>query len=456
MVFPAITDLRVFQWGKESARASQSLTVDTQPTVGDTFTIGSKVYTFVAELDADADGEVGIGADLAGAQANIIAAINGEDGFNTPHTQVIADSAFVSDVLTIRAILTGTSYNTIATTETFTAVTNLFGDVTLLGGLSKGTPVAATSKMLVANWDAEPTDSVYRPPILRGLIQRNKGGEIVIERGTNWNIPDTPAFFEQLPHWASMSIRGGVVPSDLGAGDFEWIFERDPTGNPDLDSWTIERRLSNGPDHVDMEAAYSLIRDITFTGQQNQPVMLNANGFSRRIDVDSVLTPSLSAPTGIPLLASSSAVYIDTSWAGIGGTQIVGQTLNWQIRWNTGYAPLFTTDGRPDLDFGQVAISSENTYLEVMIRILVQPTDGQFDIEHAAAEAQTLRAIRIRCSGSSNRRADFDMILKHSMGSLFKIGEFEGQDVIEMNFVESTDATNLFRLTVVNKQNSLA
>lgn len=144
------------------ATASQgTLTVDTQPIIGDTFTIGvgagSKVYTFVAELDADADGEVGIGADLAAAQLNIVAAINGTDGFNVAHTQVTA-GAFAADDSIITAIVPGTPGDLIATTETFFAATNIF-DAATLGTTTAGVdcPAADADGQIISDFNAGST-----------------------------------------------------------------------------------------------------------------------------------------------------------------------------------------------------------------------------------------------------------------------------------------------------------
>lgn len=144
------------------AVASQgALTIDTQPIVGDTFTIGvgggSKTYTFVAEVDADTDGEIGIGADLAGAQGNIVAAINGTDGFNTAHTQVTAGT-FALDNLIITAIVPGTPGDLIATTETFFAATNIF-DAATLGTTTAGVdcPAADADGAIIADFNAGST-----------------------------------------------------------------------------------------------------------------------------------------------------------------------------------------------------------------------------------------------------------------------------------------------------------
>lgn len=113
--------------------SSGALTMDTQPIAGDTVTIGNKTYIFVPVGTDTAAYEVSIGADLAGAQANLVAAINGTDELNTPHPSVEA-SAFAVNICTITALIAGTGGDTIATTETFTAGTNIFAAGTLGSG----------------------------------------------------------------------------------------------------------------------------------------------------------------------------------------------------------------------------------------------------------------------------------------------------------------------------------
>ena len=110
-----------------------TLTVDTQPTSGDTMTIGSYLYTFVPDGTANADGEISIGGDLAETQGNIVAAINGGDGFNTAN-DVVSAASFSSDDCVLTALIGGVSGDAIATTETFTAETNVFAAATLGSG----------------------------------------------------------------------------------------------------------------------------------------------------------------------------------------------------------------------------------------------------------------------------------------------------------------------------------
>lgn len=135
-----------------SAKATDGLTVDTNPSIGDTMTIGTKVFTFVPNGTANADGEIDVETLLAGTQTNIIAAIMGTD-HNDPHPLVSCDEAFLADVLAITALDGGVAGNDIATTETFSAETNVFSAVKLANGVdcTKGDGKTALIAAITAN-----------------------------------------------------------------------------------------------------------------------------------------------------------------------------------------------------------------------------------------------------------------------------------------------------------------
>lgn len=140
-----------------TTKASRVLTVDTQPTSGDTMTIGTKLYTFVPTGTANANGEISVSSNLAGAKLTIVAAINGTDGFNTAHPLVSA-AAFAGDACTITALIGGVAGDAIATTETFTAASNVFAGATLTSGADCTAANAITA--LVAAITASDTQGV--------------------------------------------------------------------------------------------------------------------------------------------------------------------------------------------------------------------------------------------------------------------------------------------------------
>lgn len=133
------------------------LTLPTQPTAGDTMTIGTKVYTFVADGDEAEDGDISVGTDLASAKLAIVAAIKGLDSINTAHP-LVTSSAFAGNDATLTAFVGGTVGDTIPTTETFTAVGNVFAAVTLGSGVDCTAANAITA--LVAAITASDTQGV--------------------------------------------------------------------------------------------------------------------------------------------------------------------------------------------------------------------------------------------------------------------------------------------------------
>lgn len=112
----------------------------------------SEVVTITNAEDGDfgagADGDSGFtfavttaGVDASG-QDEIVAAINGTDGYNTANDEVTC-AAFVDNDAVLTAIYTGTQGDSIVTTETFTAAASVF-DAATLGTTTAGVDVSAS------------------------------------------------------------------------------------------------------------------------------------------------------------------------------------------------------------------------------------------------------------------------------------------------------------------------
>ena len=116
--------------------ARGTLTLGVQPANNETFTIGTKVYTFQTTL-TNADGNIKIGATLAETQRNVVDAINltGTPGVQyalaTRVNTIVDMGSFATNVAIIKAKIAGTSGNSIATTETMASGSNIFDAVTL-------------------------------------------------------------------------------------------------------------------------------------------------------------------------------------------------------------------------------------------------------------------------------------------------------------------------------------
>jgi len=119
-----------------------TLTVDTQPTAGDTFTVLGHTWTCVADASTANAGEVNIGADVADFKTIFVKVIDGTS--STDYTDISTDGRReYSNAQIDAAAFDGndcaiTAYGKIGGTETFTEATNVFGTETseLLFGMT--------------------------------------------------------------------------------------------------------------------------------------------------------------------------------------------------------------------------------------------------------------------------------------------------------------------------------
>lgn len=312
--------------------------------------------------------------------------------------------------------------------------------------VTRGTLVAATSKIAVAEVDFDPTDFVDRPPLAKGIALRNPGSETVITRGTKISVPDTELIYDQIQNFLA-SLKGGVTPT--GVNPYTWTYAPSLSADPAPDSWTMERRLTDGTSFIDNRWAYCLWEEIKFSYQLDRPLMFSATGFGRRVQ-SNALTGALALPTIEIPPTPLAQVWIDSTWATLGTTLAATQVLKADVTVKTGLKPKMAMDGRADLDFSTYVFDPHARSVDAALTVMVQAAGGQYAIEKTAAEAQTLRAMRFKVLGTTSREFTLDMLLKHEAGSVFKVGEDDGQDIVEFKLQDATDATNWLSAKVVN------
>jgi len=113
---------------------SATLTIDTNPTAGDTVTISGVVFTFRASPSLP--GEVDIGNDAAASRANLKKAVEGGAGAGTDYIDLTGTQRAIMDSFILRRKrnvhcgsaegMLFTGYGDIVVSETFTAATNVW------------------------------------------------------------------------------------------------------------------------------------------------------------------------------------------------------------------------------------------------------------------------------------------------------------------------------------------
>lgn len=312
-----------------------------------------------------------------------------------------------------------------------------------------GTDLAATSQILVNSFNTVPQDEYHRPPVLRGLMQRNRGFETPIKRWTEWSA-EGPFSFEQAQNWFSGAIANVAAPT--GSGPYVWTHTKNPAAQPSLATFTLERRVTDGSTPYGHAWHYAVIRKLTLNFADGEPVTFQAEGFARRVQTET-LTAAQSLPTPELAPLGVGKMWVDAAWANLGTTVVATQILSGSIEINTGAVPIWTLDQRGDLDYSTVGFNAEEASINVQLTALVGP---QFALEKTAAEAGSLRAVRLQLDGTSSRKLLLDFLAKHEMASIFEFGEQDGQHVVEMNLQESTDGTNLLVAALTNNVSAYA
>ena len=175
-------DGSVWVWFSTGAQAVVTLTMDTQPTDGDKIVIGSRTYTWQASL-TNVDGNIWIGSNIAAAKNNLyyaIAASGGTPGTDyatamTANTEVTVGYFNGSSQAVFTSILAGTAANSLTSTETFTAGTNVFSAATLTGGVAASTaPAGSPTRKLQVDVVANSTDLEVAVALAAGLNADSK------------------------------------------------------------------------------------------------------------------------------------------------------------------------------------------------------------------------------------------------------------------------------------------
>lgn len=201
-------NIRVDVSGGTTEKSQGTLTIGAQVTAGDTFTIGDKEFTFVPNGTANADGEVNVGADEAGSKANIVNAIEGDDGWNEASEWVTCAEAFDGDDLVLTAIVGGTVGDEIATTETFTSGENVF-DAPTLGTTNAGVDPTAgeVSDALIAAINESATEDVTAVDIGANEVLLIADAVGVVA------LACTETLAGASNAWAAATMYGGAAPA---------------------------------------------------------------------------------------------------------------------------------------------------------------------------------------------------------------------------------------------------
>ena len=256
-----------------------------------------------------------------------------------------------------------------------------------------GTKVAATrilpGKVPAIKSDRKPT----YPAEQFGV--RASARRAVIHQMLYTNTLSVPnASFQALLPFFGCGLKGGITPTETttGQSDFPWDFTPSLTGANSPDSLTLEL----GDDTQAFVAEYAMFERIKLAWQVAQdmsasPIALDADFFSRQL-AKQAFTGALSLPTQTDMNGKLSRLFVDTAWAGIGGTELANSLRAADCEILTGVHPKF--EGSANKYF--------NAHAEGIFEIMMSLTLEGNAAAQALMDAQqagTFNAVRLQVDG---------------------------------------------------------
>jgi len=258
----------------------------------------------------------------------------------------------------------------------------------------RGTAVAADTILLgkcpAVNSDRKPEfpaeDVGIRADAVRAVIhQYLYSNTLTTEHG----------YFQELPVLFGCGLKGGVTAAEQtgSQSDYLWTFTPSLTAANEPDALTIEL----GDDTQAFETEHCMFERIRIGGQVSQgmeasPVTVEADFFGRQL-TPTTFSGAISLPTAEPINAKLARLYLDTTWAGIGGTEKTNILRGFDVEILTGVHPTFSGSGNKYF----------NTYGEGLIMVTATLTlEGNSDADAIfdAQQAATFQAVRLKISGA--------------------------------------------------------
>jgi hypothetical protein len=315
---------------------------------------------------------------------------------------------------------------------------------------AKGTLVDAT-KIFLGDMPV-PADRQYVAPSYNlALRAASKELHLYQQLADGFTLSVENGFFQVLPFLLSMALKGDITPSlvTTGQGDYLWTFTPSLTATNAQDSFTLEV----GDDVEQFDLPYVMCKRLTIEGAmgQNAPVKLSAECFAQSV-ASSAFTAGLTLPAVEPMVANNAKLYIDTTWAGKGGTQKTGLLRDFSLEILTGLHPKFHGNGLTYDAHGEGKI-------DVMLRMTLEGdsvADGYYD----GFIARTPYAIRLKIPGSqigSGSSYDLTVDLWGRFVEMVPLGgEADGDNLHTCLFQGQYDTTGAAMLAVTCTTNSNA
>lgn len=258
---------------------------------------------------------------------------------------------------------------------------------------NRGTAVAATRKWTGQAF-AIPSDSKIVYPEEQFGARAASRRSAVQQKLVTGSLVSEHMIFQQLRLLFECGLKGGVTWAEAtpAQSDYKGIYTPSLVAANAPKACTIEV----GDDSQVYEVEHCMFDSIKLSGTIGQgaepsPVKCEASFFGRQYTA-ATLTAAQACHVGTGMNAALSRLYIDTTWAGVGGTEIAGLLRSWDLEILTGVHPVFAGS----------ATNLFTTYAESMIGVILGFTIESGSVSAAKyllQQSQTFQAAQLVING---------------------------------------------------------
>ena len=320
-----------------------------------------------------------------------------------------------------------------------------------------GTIVNATHVLVGA--DQKPIPDDWKPVFpednlgVRARSSRSIKSELLVED----SISVARMYFQGLPFFFSCGLKGAVVANavTLNSTNYQYIFTPDLDALNNPDSFTLEA----GDNQRAYKMEYGQFKGLKLTGDIDQgggesPVKIDAPYYARQVAVGN-FTSGLSLGVYTGMSAKLSRLFVDTTWAGVGGTELTDTLRGFDLDLAFGNHPKFF--GSPNLTFDDTG----EGFVDALLTLTLEG-NANADALYDAQDAQTFQAVRLKVLGPTIGNTNSTHALTVDLyGQWEKVvplqGESSGNNLTQALFHALVDSTlaNLIAVTVVTNTNTV-
>lgn len=313
----------------------------------------------------------------------------------------------------------------------------------------KGTLVAAT-RVLPGNTQFNEKRDRYHSDYPRGFAVTVGGAGSLTKQWVEIEH-ETELSAEDILWPCLTGVLGDETPSGAGTAK-TWNFVPEmTTAIRTLNTATAEFMRSDGTtNHYVGEAGYCMTSSFKIDSNPDDIARLSWKMFGRARQSDTPTSSLAPYTSREPLAGGLLSAYCDTSWAGLGGTQLTGvqRAVSWEMM--TGVIPQWNAQGRTDLDYAEHAIRSMSARLGITWEL-----DAVGAARFASYRANDIIFIRLKwvgsaISGGGNKTVQIDGAYRFAGDPTF--AETDEQTLLNANLEAVLDTTgdDFVEITAIN------